>query len=249
MIKKILITGASSGLGRELSIYFSEKKINLVCIGKNRNKVLSLKKKINTKDNKFFAYDLNKERNLNLLLKKIGNIKNIDAIIHCMGGGLGIHEDLISKKNFLKLFNLNLFIQSEINNFFIKKKLSTKEKLKIIHISSVASIENTASVGYSVAKSALNIYSKILSKKLAHNKIQIKNLILGGFETKDNSFARLKKKNILAYKKFINSRMPLRRLSKTEEIIPIVEFILEARSEIISGDLIIDNFEADTFRN
>ena len=55
-------------------------------------------------------------------------------------------------------------------------------------------MENVASIGYSTAKAALNIYSKILAKKFIKDKIFVKNLILGGFETEDNSFGRLKKK-------------------------------------------------------
>ena len=111
-----------------------------------------------------------------------------------MGGGLGLKDDLISKSNFLKLFNTNLFVQSEINNFLIKKTINEKRSLKIIHISSIASIENVASVGYSTVKAALNVYSHILSKKFITKNIDVKNIILGAFETKGNSFARLRKK-------------------------------------------------------
>ena len=79
--------------------------------------------------------------------------------------------------------------------------------------------------------------------------IDIKNIILGAFETKDNSFARLKNKNIKAYKKFRDSRMPLKRYNSAKEIIPVIDFLLEEKSKIISGDIIIDNREKNTFRN
>jgi NAD(P)-dependent dehydrogenase (short-subunit alcohol dehydrogenase family) len=106
-----------------------------------------------------------------------------------------------------------------------------------------------ASIGYSTAKAALNIYSKILSKKFLKKKIDVKNLILGAFETEDNSFARLKKKNLKAYNDFKKKRLPLKRYAISEEIIPVIEFILSDKSNILSNELIIDNRELNTFRN
>ena len=86
-----------------------------------------------------------------------------------MGGGFGIKDDLLSKKDFLELFNKNLFIQSEINNLVIKETLK-RGSLKIIHISTVASIENVASVGYTTAKAALNVYLKYYQKNYLQNR-------------------------------------------------------------------------------
>ena len=248
-MKNLVITGASSGLGKKICEHFSKKNFNLVCIGKTSVKIQNLKKNLNNKKNLYFSYDLIKDKNLIKLINKLKKIKDLDAVIHCMGGGLGIHESLITKKNFIKLFNCNLFAQSEINNLLIKNSIKRKKQLKIIHISSVASLENVASIGYSTAKAALNIYSKILAKKFIKDKIFVKNLILGGFETEDNSFGRLKKKNFRAYKNFIKKRMPLDRLSYFSEIIPIIEFVLNPVSEIVSGDLVIDNYETNTYRN
>lgn len=245
---KILINGASSGLGRYLSQYYNSKGHNLICIGKNKSKIMSLKREMSSK-NLFFSGDLSIDKILIKLKKDLLKIKKIDAVIHCMGGGFGIKDDLLSKKDFFELFNKNLFVQSEINNFIIKKSLKEKNSLKIIHISTVASIENVASVGYSTAKAALNIYSQILSKKLFSKNIDIKNIIMGAFETNDNSFGRLKKKNIRAYKKFKNTRMPLKKYILPNEIVPTLNFLLDKNSRIISGDIVLDNREKSSFRN
>lgn len=245
---KILINGASSGLGKFLAEYYSSAGNDLICVGKNRSKILNLKKKITGK-NYFFYGDLSNDKILLKLKKNLIKIKDIDAIIHCMGGGFGIKDDLLSKENFLELFNKNLFIQSEINNLVIKEKVKKKKSLKIIHISTVASIENVASVGYTTAKAALNIYSQILSKKLFKKNIDIKNIIMGAFETDDNSFGRLKKKNISAYRKFKNTRMPLKKYILPSEIVSTISFLLDKSSRIISGDIILDNREKSSFRN
>ena len=43
--------------------------------------------------------------------------------------------------------------------------------------------------------------------------------------------------------------MPLRRFNSAKEIIPVIDFLLAEKSKIISGDIIIDNREKNTFRN
>ncbi len=247
-MKTIIINGATSGLGRALAYKFDKKHHKLIFIGKNKNKLNSLNSGTIQKHKSFSGNLLNKNR-LKSLKIKLNKEKKIDVIIHCMGGGLGLKNNLISKKDFLKLFDTNLFVQSEINNLLITKSIKEKRELKIIHISSIASIEDVASIGYSTAKAALNVYSNMLSKKFISKKIDVKNLILGAFETEDNSFSRLRKKNLDSYNEFKNNRMPLKRFNKIEEIFPVIEFIINHSSNIISGDLIIDNREKKTFRN
>ena len=100
--KNILITGASSGLGKALSIHFDKKVNSLICVGKNSNKIKFLKRKLKNKNNKYFFGDLSNDEKLRKFLDFINKIKNINTIIHCMGGGLGLKDDLIKQKDFLK---------------------------------------------------------------------------------------------------------------------------------------------------
>ena len=62
--RNVLITGATSGLGRELSIYFNQKVEKLVCVGKSYSKIRSLKKKLKNKKNSYFNGDLSDQKKL-----------------------------------------------------------------------------------------------------------------------------------------------------------------------------------------
>ena len=162
-MKNILITGASSGLGLFLTRYFNNINYDLTTIGKDKIKLKKMKltlKKKNVKN--CYALDLNNEKNLKKFLKNLDG-KKFDAVIHCIGGGFGKHNPLIEKKDLNFLFNLNVGILAAINKEVVEKKLFTKN-LKLIHISSVAAVEATASVGYSMVKASLISYTKILSK-------------------------------------------------------------------------------------
>ena len=52
-------------------------------------------KKIIASNNNFFARDLSKDKNLEQLKLTLKKIKHVDVVIHCMGGGFGIKDDLI----------------------------------------------------------------------------------------------------------------------------------------------------------
>ena len=139
MIKTILINGATSGLGKQLSIFFDRKDYKLICLGKDKKKMFSLKKRLK-KTHIFINNDFTKEKNLKSLKKDLNKYQNIEAVIHSMGGGLGLKKDLLPKEDFLKLFNVNFLVQSEINNLLISKAIKKKKKLKIVQLSTNASL-------------------------------------------------------------------------------------------------------------
>ena len=204
---------------------------------------------LKNKKNIYFDGDISKKNKLKNFLFFLKKVKNIDTIIHCMGGGLGIKSDFISEKDFLRLLKVNLICQSEINNFLIKKMIKNKIAGNILHVSSVAALESTASIGYSCAKAALTVYSKKLAKAFIKNNIFVNTIILGAFETSDNSFARLKKRNIKAYKKFKNTRLPRKKYARAQDVIPVVEFLISKKSHMLSGtDVVTDFSESNSFR-
>ena len=248
--RNVLITGASSGLGKALSIHLDQKVKSLICSGKNYKKIQSLKNILKNKKNVYFHGDISKKEKLNKFLNFLNKINKIDTVIHCMGGGLGLKANLLRKEDFIKLLMVNLICQSEINNLLIKKMIKNKTTGNILHVSSVAALESAASIGYSCAKAALIVYSKKLAKEFVKNNIFIKTIILGAFETSDNSFARLKKRNIKAYRNYKNLRLPRKKYAGEQEIIPIVKFLISQDSQMLSGsDIVTDFSQSNTFRN
>ena len=121
-MKTVLITGATSGLGLMLSRHYNKIGFNLITIGKNKKKINLLKKELSEKNKKHsFSLDLNIKKNYQYLLKIINKQKkNIDIIIHCLGGGFGLHNPTISQKELKYLFNLNVLVAVGINNNILR---------------------------------------------------------------------------------------------------------------------------------
>ena len=144
-MKTVLITGATSGLGLMLSRHYDSLGYNLVTVGRDQKKIASLRKEISKKNqNNSFAIDFNSINKYKKFLNIIkNNKKKIDIIIHCLGGGFGLHNPIIDYEDLNFLFHLNVSTAVGINKVILENKKYNKN-LKIIHIGSVASIESTA---------------------------------------------------------------------------------------------------------
>ena len=165
-----------------------------------------------------------------------------------MGGGFGKNETLINQKDLEELFNVNVGIAVEINREIIDKNNYNKN-LKIIHVSSVAGIEATASVGYSMVKAALITYAKTLSKRLIKKNIYVHCILPGAFEYENNAFERLKLKNKKVYKKFIKEKLPLQKIASAENFLGLFKLLISNEGNILSGSSVTADYsESNSFR-
>jgi len=249
-MKTVLITGATSGLGLMLSRHYDSIGYDLITVGRDPRKVVSLKKEISKKNQKnCFALDfkskINYEKFLKIIKKKE---KKVDIIIHCLGGGFGLHNPIISYSDLNFLFHLNVSTAVGINKIILDNKKYNKN-LKIIHIGSVASIESTASVGYSMVKASLTAYTKTLSKSLIKKNIFVHCVLLGAFEYENNAFERLKTNNKRIYKKFIKQKLPRNKIANGEQFLGLFDYLVSKNGNPLAGSSIVADFsETNSFR-
>ena len=249
-MKTVLITGATSGLGLMLSRHYDSLGCNLITVGRDKQKVVSLKKEISKKNQKnCFALDFKSKINYEKFLKIVKkNDKKIDIIIHCLGGGFGLHDPIISHEDLNFLFHINVSTAVGINKIILENKKYNKN-LKIIHIGSVASIEATASVGYSMVKASLTAYTKTLSKSLIRKNIFVHCILLGAFEYDNNAFERLKIKNKKVYNKFIKQKLPRNKIANGEQFLGLFDFIVSDKGNPLAGSSVVADFsETNSFR-
>ncbi len=249
-MKTVLITGATSGLGLMLSRYYDSKGFNLLAVGKNKKKLTLLKKEITEKNRKnIFALDFNYKKNYINFLKIIAKQKKkFDIIFHCLGGGFGLHNPLIDHQDLNFLFNINVSTAVGINKIIIDK-FKYNKNLKIIHIGSVASIEATASVGYSMVKASLVAYTKTLSKSVIKNNIFVHCVLLGAFEYENNAFERLKKRNKKIYQEFIKQKLPRKKIAQGEDFLGLFDYLAsEAGSPLAGSSIVADFSETNSYR-
>ena len=173
MIKNsnIIITGTSSGIGRELTIKFL----------KNGNKVWGCSRKEDSiKIKNYFHYklDLSNSSNINKWIHQVS--KDTDGKVDIFISNAAAFErklnSLDSFKSITKTINVNLIAPIIITNMLSKFMIQNKKGL-IIYFSSVATVTNEIGTSiYSSSKSGLEKFSQIIKKELEKFKIKVATL-------------------------------------------------------------------------
>ncbi len=164
MNKTILITGASKGIGFALANKFLENGFNV--IGTSRSGKIS---GIINQKFKVLQLDLSDLDNIELLKNKIKEYgTEIEILINNAGIGPDLDTNNPEKITFKETFNVNVTGTTFLTESLIE---SINNKGKIINISSkmgsIELCERIDSVAYRMSKTALNMYTKILSNRLS----------------------------------------------------------------------------------
>jgi NAD(P)-dependent dehydrogenase (short-subunit alcohol dehydrogenase family) len=222
--KRVLVTGASKGLGAVIANHLSSQGAKLTLIARSKDKLEEMIARTTTpSDHDFFAIDLLDQDELTKALDKISN-NQYDIIFHCAGGGIGLSDDFLSSEELRKVFDLNVGVAAEINKKLAPKMIESKSG-HIVHIGSVAGHQGTASVGYGTIKAALSGYVRSLGKRLAVNDVVVCGIIPGGFYAEENAMWRFETYNPEGYKEFIEATIPNKRMPLAEEFLPMIDLL------------------------
>ena len=117
--KRVLITGASKGLGKAAANAFEKKGARLALAARSDSKLAVLKKSFDNPDKHLiFKFDLLESNNIKKLTSDvIKKWDGVDVILHCIGGSLGVNETLVDWEDFVKCLKGNIGIASEINRY------------------------------------------------------------------------------------------------------------------------------------
>lgn len=191
---KTLITGASSGIGRDMAREFAKRKYDLIIVSRDEEKLLDLKKELEEKYSinvKIAVKDLAKEENCISLYEEN---KDIDILVN--NAGFGIFGEFI-KTDLEKELNL---IKTNVTAVHILTKLYLKEMCiknsgKILNVSSIAgSMPGPLMCAYYSSKAYVLRMSEAIREELNKNKSNVKISVLqpGPVNTNFNNVAGVK---------------------------------------------------------
>ncbi len=249
--KKILITGASKGLGSVCAKALADYNARLVLMARTGNKLEEVRMSCKNPDKHLsLALDLTDEKELHEgLITAREFLGEVDVILHVVGGGLGLRDPLLGYEDILKLFTLNVAVAAEINRVLLPGMMKRKSG-NLVHVGSIASSEATASVGYNMVKAALAAYVRSLGREIAGSGVVVTGILPGGFYAPGNSWERLKAEKPKVVKKFIKERLPRGFLGKAEELIPIILLLCSDAASMMGGCLVpVDAGEGTSYLN
>ena len=176
---KILITGASSGLGAELARQYATKDNELILLARREERLLKLRSEL-LNDVKTIEIIVADVTDFDDLQSKMQRVENLDILILNAGISVGHSKGFTPLQEFKNLYDVNLFSNHAILEVLLPKLVEQKRG-KIVFISSLASlISMPTSKAYSSSKRALNAYAE--SIRYGYKKDGIKVItILPGF--------------------------------------------------------------------
>lgn len=181
-MKTILITGATSGLGKNLTEYLAESSLfSPVILARNESKLQMLAEKYSIQ---YIKYDLSDIYNISSVYEQLES-KNIalDGLVHCAG----ISPLMLTKDNdpikMTETFNVNFFSFVELVKGFVNYCSNGGEK-SIIAISSVAAkVASYRQSVYGASKAALEEAVRCMAKELMSQGIRVNAIAPGAIQT------------------------------------------------------------------
>lgn len=170
--KTYLITGASSGIGREVCITLSKLGARIALVARNENR---LKETVNLMDapdiHKLVAFDLNLLDKIEEVIKvTVNEVGKFDGFCHCAGLGTTKPLSVTTPAFMEEMMRINLFSFVEITRCLTKKKYCNAN-MNIVAISSAASIRgDKAKTAYCSTKGALDSAVQALATELGTTK-------------------------------------------------------------------------------
>ena len=229
--KKILITGATGGIGYSLVDKFNLLGGSIVATGTNDNKLKDLKKKYSKI--KTIKFDISKHDEIENLIDKVSSeLDGLDILIN--NAGITVDNLSIRMKNddWEKVININLSSTFYLCKYAIKKMLKNKYG-RIINITSI--VGHTGNLGqsnYSASKAGIIGMSKSLAIEYAKKNITINCVSPGFIKTKMTDKISEDMKNILI------SRVPMNKLGTGLDVSNTVAFLSSDEASYITGETI-----------
>ena len=229
--KRVLITGAAGGIGKELSKSFLEVGANIILSGTNTNRLQSLKDDLN-QECEVYKCDLKNVDEINDLINFLDGSGGVDVLINNAGKTEDNLLMRMSDEQWEDIMLINLTSVMRLTRGIIRGMIK-KRWGRIINITSiVASTGNPGQSNYVASKSGLIGFSKSLASEVASRGITV-NCIAPGF-IKTNMTDKLNENQTSS----ILNKIPMSRIGAPIDICSSAIFLASSYSNYITGQTI-----------
>jgi len=238
--KKVIVTGASSGIGRAISVALSRYGATLILFGRNRERLDETAALLGSDDYYTIVLDLKKHleiyQKVKEFSKEFGRIYGL-----CHSAGIVETRPLSScKTNGIKsMMDINLLSGIELARAVCRRDVMEEKGGSILFVSSIYSLVGMpGQIGYSASKGAVNSAVRAMAIELARRKIRTNTLSPGLVRTDmtNEAFKLLTEEQV----KKLEQSFPL-GVGNSEDVARAAAFLLAPQNTWITGiDLVVD---------
>lgn len=227
--KTILVTGASSGIGRAVAIECSKMGAIVFLSARNDARLRETLDALEGDGHQIIVADLTDEEAIKALVEQV---PQLDGVVCAAGISMLKPIQVLSEKDIQTIFATNYSAPVLLTKTLVKKRKLNNEA-SLVYISSVSGNGNTATALslYGSSKSALNSFAKYAALELSGKKIRCNTICPGRIETNllqnQTMSAEDLEKDIAKY--------PLHRYGKPEEVAQTAVYLLSDATKWITG--------------
>lgn len=233
--RTILITGASSGIGRTTAIECSRMGARLIITGRDSDRLDEVCHELEGSGHQAIIADLTQEDQVESLLSQL---PVIDGVVLCAGQGTVVPFKMADRKKIDPIFEINYFAPVELMRLLIKKKKLANES-SVVFVSSIGGVDSIT-IGnsiYGASKAALNSAMRFCALELAAKKIRVNSVCPGMVNTKLIKGGAVSEEQHQADMQ----KYPLKRYGEPEDIAHGIVYLLSNASSWVTGhSLVID---------
>ena len=229
--KKILITGATGGIGYSLVKKFNELEGTVLATGTNNEKLDKLKKEFPNIN--VLKFDISQHDKIEEFIENVNSqLVGIDVLINNAGINLDNLSLRMKEDEWKKVIDIHLTSTFYLCKYSLKKMLKNKYG-RIVNITSIVGhTGNLGQANYSASKGAIISMSKSLAIEYAKKNITV-NCVSPGFIQ-----SKMTDNIVESIKAVLTSKIPMSRLGTGEDVSNSVAFLCSDYASYITGETI-----------
>ncbi len=229
--KRILVTGASAGIGRAVAIACSKMGAVMVITGRSQNRLDETFHLLEGGGHESRTADLSSEEDINNLVR---DMPALDGVVHCAGIGFRKPCKMLTSSDVDEVMNINFKSSVCLQAVLLKEKKVNKKASIVFLASRAASSPSIGNALYSASKGAIVSYANCLALELAPRFIRVNcicpamvwtDLILQGGLTKE-------------YLEQEQLKYPLKRYGVPEDVAHLAIYLLSDASSWMTGSCV-----------
>lgn len=226
--KTILVTGASSGIGRGIAIACSKMGASVIVNGRNEQRLSETMSEMEGDDNLSLAADLSDNV---ALAEMVAKLPKLDGIVHCAGIGQRVLCKQLQESDLENMMNVNFKAPVMLQTEILKQKKINKSA-SIVFIASIACDSPTiGNAMYSASKGAIISYANCLALELAPRQIRVNCILPAMIWTELIFKGGITEEELKEDEK----KYPLKRYGKPEDIANLSIYLLSDAAAWMTG--------------
>ena len=227
--KKILVTGASSGIGKAIAIECSKMGARVIITGRNEERLAETYKELVGEHPAYIVADLTKEEDIEHL---VALTDSLNGLVNCAGLTIPKPFKFLQESDIETVMTVNFNAPLLLTQRLVKKKKLEKGG-SVVFISSISGTKVSYIAGsiYSASKGAINGLCKGLALELASQQIRVNTVVPGMVETNIVSGGEIAEEQL----EIDRQKYPLKRYGKPEEVAYAVVYLLSGASGWVTG--------------